>query len=61
VQALTGGGPYGASETLATQVYKETFVNGRYGYGAALSLVMTVLILVFALLQMGLLRGKKDD
>lgn len=61
VQALTGGGPYGASETLATQVYKETFVNGRYGYGAALSLVMTVLILIFALLQMGLLRGKKDD
>jgi raffinose/stachyose/melibiose transport system permease protein len=61
VQALTGGGPFGASETLATQVYKETFVNGRYGYGAALSLVMTVLILFFALLQMGLLRGKKDD
>jgi raffinose/stachyose/melibiose transport system permease protein len=61
VQALTGGGPFGASETLATQVYKETFVNGRYGYGAALSLVMTVLILFFTLLQMGLLRGKKDD
>ena len=36
VMALTDGGPVDATETLATQVYKQTFVLGRFGYGAAL-------------------------
>lgn len=60
VLAMTGGGPYGATDTLATLVYRETFVAGRYGYGAALSLVLTFLIGAFALLQIGLLREKKE-
>ena len=41
VLALTDGGPVYATETLATQVYKQTWVYGRFGYGAALSLVLT--------------------
>lgn len=61
VLAMTGGGPYGATETMATLVYKETFVNGKYGYGAALSLILTLMIAVFALLQIGLLRPKKES
>jgi raffinose/stachyose/melibiose transport system permease protein len=51
VIALTNGGPFGASETLATVVYKESFVRGNYGYGAALSVVLTLLILVLAIVQ----------
>ncbi|GHF45217.1 raffinose/stachyose/melibiose transport system permease protein [Deinococcus metalli] len=51
VMALTGGGPLGATETLATQVYKQTFVFGRYGYGTALALLLTVLIAGAALIQ----------
>ena len=43
VLAVTGGGPVDASETLATQIYKQTFAFGRFGYGTALSLVLTVL------------------
>src|SRR4029077_7749226 len=31
VMALTGGGPVDATETLATQVYQQTFFLGRYG------------------------------
>jgi raffinose/stachyose/melibiose transport system permease protein len=54
--ALTGGGPVDASETLATQVYKQTFVGGRYGYGAALALVLTAVIAVLALAQLTVLR-----
>ena len=33
VLAVTGGGPVDASETLATQIYKQTFAFGRFGYG----------------------------
>lgn len=51
VMALTGGGPAGATETLATQVYKETFALSNFGFGAALALVLTAIILVFSVLQ----------
>jgi raffinose/stachyose/melibiose transport system permease protein len=51
IMALTGGGPAGATETLATQVYKESFALGNFGYGAALALLLTVIILGFAVIQ----------
>ena len=51
VMALTGGGPAGATETLATQVYKQTFAFGRFGFGAALALLLSLLILGFSVLQ----------
>ena len=51
VMALTGGGPNGATETLATQVYKQTFALSNFGFGAALALVLTLIMLVFSVLQ----------
>lgn len=61
VMALTGGGPFNATETLATQVYKQTFTLGQFGYGAALSLVLTVLILIISLVQLALVRGRDQE
>jgi raffinose/stachyose/melibiose transport system permease protein len=48
-----------ASETLATQIYKQTFAFGRFGYGTALSLVLTVLITVLAVAQLVVLRARE--
>ena len=59
VMALTGGGPVDATETLATQIYKQTFAFGRFGYGTALSLVLTVLITVLAVSQLVVLRARE--
>jgi raffinose/stachyose/melibiose transport system permease protein len=59
VLALTGGGPVDASETLATQVYQQTFVFGRFGYGAALALILTGLIAVLGLTQLVVLRSRE--
>jgi raffinose/stachyose/melibiose transport system permease protein len=56
VIALTHGGPVDASETLATQVFKQTFSAGRFGYGAALALVLAAVITVLALAQAAVLR-----
>jgi len=57
ILGLTGGGPpVGQTETLGTQIYKQLFNNGRYGYGAAFSVVLTVIVLVLALLQLMFLR-----
>lgn len=59
VLALTGGGPVGASETLSTMMWKETWVNGRFGYGAALALILTLLVGVLAITQAVLLRRRE--
>jgi raffinose/stachyose/melibiose transport system permease protein len=59
VIALTGGGPAGATETLATQVWQEAFGSGRYGYGAALSVVLSALVTVLALSQLWFLRMRE--
>jgi raffinose/stachyose/melibiose transport system permease protein len=54
--ALTGGGPATATETLATQVWEQAFPNGRYGYGAALALILTAMVAGLALIQLAFLR-----
>jgi raffinose/stachyose/melibiose transport system permease protein len=57
VWALTnGGGPVFATENLATQTYKQSFVFGRFGYGAAFALILTALVAALALMQLALLR-----
>jgi raffinose/stachyose/melibiose transport system permease protein len=60
VLGLTGGGPVDATETLATQVYKQTFAYGRFGYGAALALMLAGLISVMAISQAVLLRIRES-
>jgi raffinose/stachyose/melibiose transport system permease protein len=59
VLALTGGGPVTASETLATQVWKQTFYLGRFGYGAAFALILTTLISAAALALLAALRANE--
>ncbi len=61
VMAMTNGGPFGATDTLATVIYRNTFQFMNYGYGAAISLVFTVLILALAAIQMYLTRDRQAD
>jgi alpha-glucoside transport system permease protein len=44
IYVLTGGGPGGASEVIAFSMVDETFTNGEGGYGAAIAVVMLLLI-----------------
>lgn len=61
IMALTGGGPAAATETLATQVYKQSFALGNFGYGAALALLLTLIILVFAVVQQRVTAGRSEE
>jgi raffinose/stachyose/melibiose transport system permease protein len=51
VVALTNGGPAGATQTLALEVYNWAFTYQQFGFGAALALVLSLLILVFSIGQ----------
>ena len=51
VVALTNGGPAGATQTLALEVYQQAFTYQQFGFGAALALVLFLLILIFSIAQ----------
>ncbi len=58
VMALTGGGPDNATQTLATEIYQQTFTYQEFGLGAAMALLLTVFILVFTVAQLALTRDR---
>jgi raffinose/stachyose/melibiose transport system permease protein len=58
VLTLTGGGPGEATQTLASQVYSQTFIYGAFGLGAATALVLFVFILILALIQQFIVRDR---
>lgn len=45
IYVMTGGGPGGASEVIAFSMVDETFTGGEGGYGAAIAVVMLLLII----------------
>jgi sn-glycerol 3-phosphate transport system permease protein len=61
INVMTRGGPQGnATTTLVYQVYQETFVNKRAGYGATVATVMFVILLAVTVVQVRFMdRGKK--
>jgi raffinose/stachyose/melibiose transport system permease protein len=58
--ALTGGGPSNATETLATEIYNQTFTYQQFGFGAAMALLLSALILVFTIVQQYLTRDRSQ-
>ena len=42
---LTNGGPYGATEIPTTYLVKTVFRNGEVGYGSAMAVVLTAIVL----------------
>ncbi len=52
VFVMTQGGPANLTELIATYSYKKSFVENQVGYGASLTVVMTVLSLVASIIFM---------
>jgi len=45
---MTRGGPYSSSETLAVSMFRETFTLFHMGYGAAIAVLLSVIVLVIS-------------
>jgi raffinose/stachyose/melibiose transport system permease protein len=58
VWVTTQGGPGYATEVLTTHIYKTFFLIGDFGYAAALSVVLLVIVLSISALSFTVLRAK---
>ncbi|MGG7621448.1 carbohydrate ABC transporter permease [Bacillus coreaensis] len=57
---LTGGGPNGASEVMASYMYTEAFSKYNFGYGSAIGFGLLVICLIMTWLIQKLLSSKED-
>ena len=61
ILGLTGGGPANSTQTLATSAYQQSFVQFAFGRGAAISNILIVVSLLFALAHIYLTRKEVDE
>jgi multiple sugar transport system permease protein len=61
VWLTTGGGPGTYTQVLATQLYSTAFVDDELGKGAAIGLVMSAVMLVFAAIYLTVATRRSDD
>jgi len=57
---LTYGGPGFTTEVLTLQVYKYTLYTAKFGYGSALAVMLTIMIVIFSLVELKLLTRHEE-
>jgi len=56
---MTRGGPGASSRTIAFSMYQEAFPQGRFGYGAAIAIVMLLLLIPVLIYNVGRFRSDR--
>jgi len=56
VQALTGGGPGSSTQVLGTLIFREAFVEAKFGYASAIALVASLSIIAISLVYLAVLK-----
>ncbi len=58
---MTGGGPQNATMTIVYEIYQTGFRYNQMGYGSAMALVFTVIVLVISLVQNKITSKSNED
>lgn len=61
IYVMTGGGPNGASEVIASYMYKQAFGINRFGYGSAIGFALLLLALLTTFIIQRLTKSKNDN
>jgi raffinose/stachyose/melibiose transport system permease protein len=61
ILSLTAGGPGKATASIALDIYQTAFNDNRFGYGAAKSVLLFVVILVITLIQVTAFKSKEVE
>lgn len=59
IYVLTGGGPGRSSMSMAVYAYQNTFKFGKFGYGAAIAVVILIIALIIGVLVQFIMGRKK--
>lgn len=57
---MTNGGPGFCTEVLTLQVYKFMVYTAKFGYGSAIAAMLTILIVIFTLVELKLLTRNEE-
>ena len=60
IYTMTKGGPANGTQVISYYTYNTSFQYSKFGYGAALSYLMSIVILLMALVYIRLLRAGED-
>lgn len=60
IYVMTEGGPNGATELMATYMYKNSFLSLKLGYGAAIACAMLIVISVISIVTLKLLNKNEE-
>ena len=61
VYIMTQGGPRGSSRIIGFSMYWETFQNGKPGYGAAIAVIMLILVTPFVVMNIRRYRREERE
>ncbi|MGG0718744.1 sugar ABC transporter permease [Robertmurraya massiliosenegalensis] len=60
IYVMTGGGPNGASEVMASYMYKLAFSSNNFGYGSAIGFLLLIITLVVTFIVRKLTASKEE-
>lgn len=58
VHVMTSGGPLDSTNVLVYSIYREFYFNGKYGFAAAQSIMLFILILILTIIQFGVVEKR---
>jgi sn-glycerol 3-phosphate transport system permease protein len=58
VHVMTSGGPMDSTNVLVYSIYREFYFNGRYGFAAAQSIMLFIIILILTVFQFGVVERR---
>lgn len=61
IYVMTGGGPFGTTQTIVMEIYESGFRELELGFASALSYVLLLLTLVLSLAQAGFFGRREQD
>jgi multiple sugar transport system permease protein len=61
ISVTTGGGPIDATRVIVFYIVQNAFELSKFGYAAALSVILFVILVLVTIIQMRVLRGNTSD
>lgn len=61
ILSLTGGGPGSSTNSVAYNIYRDTFQNNLYGYGTAKALILFIGVLIITILQLTIFKRREVE